>query len=407
MACTVCHDFGLTAVCVFIGSFMSVRDKIIHSPIFILSCFFTVLVIALGFSRYSESDESTYSNMNLPLLVETLGNKPIHGLVTGDRYVGRVEAGQRTEVGFDISGVITSVLKSEGDTFLKGDTLATLDTERLTAKMKELDAGIRRASAAKKLAKSSLLRAQSLKASRNISEQALDEALQKKNSAEAEYELVVAQQASVDVELKKAKLTAPFDGIVIDRMTDEGRATNPGAPVLLLEELGKTVVRVGLPLKQARKLLVGNILKVELDGHNFNAVVERINLALSTSRVSEIYLLPQDYKDQALISGELVNVVLANSFILDQGVWLPLSALTEYGRGLWSVYLAKPDDKTDTAAIVERTIVEVVQIQGEFAQVKGGVSKETVPYVIKSATHRVVAGQKVQLSKLSAALAEL
>jgi len=377
---------------------MSVREKFIHSPIFILSCFFTVLVIALGFSRFSQSNESNDSNKNLPLLVETLGNKPIQGLVNGDRYVGRVEAGQRTEVGFDISGVVTSVLKSEGDTFLKGETLATLDTERLIAKMKELDAGVRSANAAKKLAMSSLLRAQSLKKSRNISDQALDEALQKKNSSEAEYDLVKAQQASVYVELKKAKLTAPFDGIVIDRMTDEGRATNPGAPVLLLEELGKTEIRVGLPLKEARQLSVGSILKVEQDMQTFNAVIDRINLALSTSRVSEIYLLPQNYDDQMLISGELVNVVLENSLALDQDIWLPLSSLTEYGRGLWSVYLAKPYDVTATSATVERTIVEVIQIQGEFAQVKGGVSKETIPYVVKSSTHRVVEGQKVQIS---------
>ena len=380
------------------GSFMSIREKIVHSPIFILACFFTVLVIALSFSRYSQSDESAVSDQNLPLLVETLGIDPIHGLVNGDRYVGRIEAGQRTEVGFDISGVITSVLKSEGDTFIKGETLATLNTERLIAKLKELDAGIRRANAAKKLAKSSLLRAQRLKASRNISEQALDEALQKKNSAEAEYELVMAQQASVEVELRKSKLTAPFDGIVIDRMTDEGRATNPGVPVLLLEELGKTEIRVGLPLKEARQLSVGELLKVEKDEHTFNAVVERINLALSTSRVSEIYLLPHDYEDQMLISGELVNVVLEKNLALDQGIWLPLSSLTEYGRGLWSVYLAKPQETNMTSAIVERTIVEVIQIQGEFAQVKGGVSKETIPYVVKSSTHRVVAGQKVQLS---------
>jgi RND family efflux transporter MFP subunit len=386
---------------------MSVREKFIHSPIFILFCFFTVLVIALSSSRYSQSNDSALYEKNSPLLVETLGTDPIEGLVNGERYVGRIEAGQRTDVGFDISGVITSVLKSEGDTFVKGETLATLDTDRLIAKKKELDAGIRRANANKKLAKSSLARADSLKASRNISEQALDEALQKKNSADAEYDLVMAQQASVDVELKKANLTAPFDGIVIDRMIDEGRATIPGAPILLLEELGKTVVRVGLPLREARKLLVGNVLKVERGGKTFNAVVERINLALSTSRVSEIYLLPQDYADQALISGELVNVVLENSLALDQGVWLPLTALTEYGRGLWSVYLAKSDENTSAFAFVERTIVEVIQIQGEFAQVKGGVSKETVPFVIKSSTHRVVAGQKVKISKLSAVSAGL
>ncbi|MFT6030022.1 MAG: RND family efflux transporter MFP subunit [Oleiphilaceae bacterium] len=388
---------------------MTVRENFMHSPVFIVSCFIAVLICALGFSRFSQSDEAAYSSKIQPLLVETLGNEPIQGLTNGERYVGRIEAGQRAEVGFDISGVITSVLKSEGDTFKKGEVLATLDTERLVAKQRELEAGITRAKAAIKLANSSLKRAQSLKASRNISEQALDEALQKKDSADAEYELVLAQQASVDVELRKAKLTAPFHGVVIDRMTDVGRATNPGSSVLLLEEIGKTEIRVGLPLKEARQLKVGDSLKVERDKHTFKAVVDRINLALSTSRVSEIYLLPQNdnasqdddsaqnNNNKSLISGELVHVVLEKHVGLDQGVWLPLSSLTEYGRGLWSVYLAKPNDPKDSSAIVERTIVEVIQIQGEFAQVKGGISKETLSYVVSSSTHRVVAGQKVRL----------
>lgn len=381
---------------------MPARASFIYSPFFIVSCFISVLVIALGFSRFSQSNDSAYSEQNLPLLVETIGMQTFHGLTNGEHYVGRVEAGQRAEVGFDISGVVTSVLKSEGDTFQKGEILATLDTERLEAKQRELEAGITRANAAKKLAKSSLKRAESLKASRNISDQALDEALQKRDSADAEYELVLAQQATIDVELKKAKLTAPFDGVVIDRMTDEGRATNPGASVLLLEEIGKTEIRVGLPLKEARELAVGDSLKIEHNGDTFDALIDRINLALSTSRVSEIYLLPQNFQGKTLISGELVRAVLPKQLVLDEGIWLPLSSLTEYGRGLWSVYFAKPYDTGDNYAIIERTIVEVIQIQGEYAQVKGGVNKSMVPYVVSSSTHRVVAGQKVRLASVSA-----
>ncbi len=401
------------------------KPSLVYSPIFIVVCFIAVLICALGFSRFSQSDESAYSDGVRPLLVETLGDTPATILTKGERYVGRIEAGQRAAVGFDTSGVITAVLKSEGDTFKKGEVLATLDTDRLVAKQRELKAAITRATAAQKLAKSSLARAQSLKASRNISEQALDEALQKKDAADAEYELVRAQQASVDVELRKAKLLAPFDGVVIDRLTDEGRATTPGATALLLEEIGKTEIRAGLPLKEARMLKVGDVLSVDHSSstaahssansatswpvkaheHGFKATVERINLALSASRVSEVYLIPEglestngDYQRRPLISGELVHVVLDTSPSLDQGVWLPLSSLSEYGRGLWSVYLAKPTNETPDAAIVERTIVEVIQIRGEYAQVKGGVSEETRPHVIQSSMYRVVAGQNVRLA---------
>lgn len=377
---------------------MPFRANFIYSPLFVIFCFITILITALGFSRFSQSNDSAYSEKSLPLLVETIGAQAFHGLTNGEHYIGRIEAGQRAEVGFDISGVVTSVLKSEGDTFKKGEILATLDTERLVAKQRELEAGITRANAAKKLAMSSLKRAESLKASRNISDQALDEALQKRDSAEAEYELVLAQQASVDVELNKAQLIAPFTGIVIDRMTDEGSATNPGASVLLLEETGKIEIRVGLPLKEARKLTVGDSLKIEHSSSDFEARIDRINLALSTSRVSEVYLIPQNYKGETLISGELIRVVLPKQLVLDEGIWLPLSSLTEYGRGLWSVYFAKPNNSLDNVAIIERTIVEVIQIQGEYAQVKGGVNESRVPYVVSSSTHRVVAGQKVRLA---------
>ena len=67
---------------------MTVRENFMHSPIFIVSCFIVVLICALGFSRFSQSDEVPYSNKIQPLLVETLGNEPVQGLTNGERYVG-------------------------------------------------------------------------------------------------------------------------------------------------------------------------------------------------------------------------------------------------------------------------------------------------------------------------------
>jgi hypothetical protein len=78
-------------------------------------------------------------------------------------------------------------------------------------------------------------------------------------------------------------------------------------------DMGKTQIIVGLSLKQARWLKVGDTLAVERNDHSFKAFVDRINLALYTSRVSEIYLLPQDSDLMALISGELVHVVIEKS----------------------------------------------------------------------------------------------
>jgi hypothetical protein len=112
-------------------------------------------------------------------------------------------------------------------------------------------------------------------------------------------------------------------------------------------EMGKTQIIVALPLKQARLLKVVDTLTVERNDHSFKAFADRINLALYTSRVSEIYLLPQEADHMALISGELVHVVIEKSSKLDQCILLPFSPLSEYGRSLWSVYSAKPNTSSD------------------------------------------------------------
>ena len=84
---------------------MPARANFIYSPFFVVSCFISVLVVALGFSRFSQSNDSAYSAQILPLLVETIGKQTFHGLTHGEHYVVRVVAVESAEVGIEILGV--------------------------------------------------------------------------------------------------------------------------------------------------------------------------------------------------------------------------------------------------------------------------------------------------------------
>ena len=59
--------------------------------------------------------------------METFGNKLIEGLTKGEQADEEV----------DLSGVINSVLKIEGNTFERDEVLATLGTKRLVPKQRE------------------------------------------------------------------------------------------------------------------------------------------------------------------------------------------------------------------------------------------------------------------------------
>ncbi|MDX1453200.1 MAG: efflux RND transporter periplasmic adaptor subunit [Oleiphilaceae bacterium] len=324
-----------------------------------------------------------------------MGEQSAVAPVSAEAYVGRVEAGQRVEVGFDLSGKVTAILKREGETFMQGEDLARLDTDRLEARKSELSAQVARAKASLRLAESSLARALGLKKSGNISDQALDEAYQRRDAAVAEHRVVLAQLNTIDVELQKSVLTAPFDGVVIDRISDVGRTAVVGLPILLLEQTGEPEIKVNVPLAKAERLQTGQPVRIfHRDGH-FDAPITRVNLSITNRRVSEVYIKP-DSGD--LIPGELVQVELGQ-LQSEQGIWVPTTALTEFGRGLWSVYLAQPN--ANGQAVIEKAVVQIRRVRGDLALIGSGLTEAQIPHIVREATHRIVEGQHVQLEPAS------
>lgn len=363
-----------------------------HSPILVVVLFLAALIAALGISRFSYSNDAQAQSIK-PVTVELLGEQPQSLAANSERYIARVEAAQRVELGFDIASTLTKLYKREGERFKKGELLAQLDASRLQAKQSELDASQDRAQAMLALADTSLKRIKGLHVKGNASAQALDEAIRQRDAASADLSLVKAQRKSIEIELNKSKLFAPFDGVVVTRMSDLGRTVSLGLPVFVVEQSGQPEVRVSLPLAVAKNLGEGERVSLYAKSEVFDARIERISLSLSSKRVSELYLALED-SAASLVPGELLQLALPNSEA-EQGLWLPLSALAEYGRGLWSVYLAKPGQ--GDIRELSRAVVQIDAVRGEWAKVRGGLSAELRPYVVKQGTHRIVAGQQVQV----------
>jgi RND family efflux transporter MFP subunit len=389
-----------------------IKHSILHSPVALVLLFFVVLIAALGTSRFVHSSGKDTSEKNY-VSVNLIGSQSMLQTAPSDRYVARVEAAQRVELGFDISSSITKILKSEGEPFSEGEMLAQLDTRRLQARKNELLASLDRAEALLSLADVSLNRVDGLRKSNSVSAQALDESLRQKRVAQADLNLVRAQLASVELEIEKSAILAPFDGVVVDRLSDVGRTVSLGMPVLIVEQTGQPELRVSVPLDVAKGLSKGDQIPAFYKEEQIQATVDRINLSLSNTRSSELYL-SFDARDSAtLIPGEILQVELPSSST-EQGVWLPISALTEYGRGLWSVYLAEPveDDTSEgngeadkeivkerDKAELSRTIVLIERIRGDYALVSGGIDESNRDRVVRGSTHRVVDGQVVKIHK--------
>jgi RND family efflux transporter MFP subunit len=311
-------------------------------------------------------------------------------------FIGRIEASRQGALGFELDGLLAAVAVDEGDRVRAGDLLAELDTARLQARRRELRAALAEAQANQSLAEITVDRLRGVVDSGGVSRQGLDEAREALRAAQAARRLAEARIATVDIEIAKARLVAPFDGIITRRHFDEGRVLSAGAPVLELQETATPEARIGVGGSLVEALEVGERHRLTVAGRDWTGEVRAV-LPLRTGGTRTVdVLLRVDAPVGVLRAGDLVRLEL-DERREQRGYWVPLEALAEGRRGLWSLYALEPATGPGEAThrVVPRT-VEVLHQTGELAYVQGALRAQV--RVVADGLHRVVPGQLVQLA---------
>ncbi|MCF7991421.1 MAG: efflux RND transporter periplasmic adaptor subunit [Thiohalocapsa sp.] len=313
-------------------------------------------------------------------------------------FTGRVEAERSSGPGFERSGLLREVRVAEGDRVAAGQVLARLDTALLQARRRELEAVLDAAEADLALARATLARYRGSVDRGAVTRQALDEAGAGERAAEAASALARARIASVDVDLAKSELTAPFAGVVIARAADEGRVLAAGSPVIELQALSTPEVRVGLAARVADGLTAGATYELRWREQVIPARLRTLlPVRAARARTVDALFVPLQAPD-GLRPGELVELRLSEH-VPEPGVWLPLSALAEGVRGLWQAYALQPlaagaPDDIGADHRIRPVPVEVLHQDGDRAYVRGPFAAGTP--VVAGGLHRVVPGQLVR-----------
>jgi RND family efflux transporter MFP subunit len=338
------------------------------------------------------------------LAVPVVSIQPLAGFQLRRRFTGRVEAARESLLGFELDGLLVEVLVAEGEAVARGQLLARLDTARLRARRGELRAALADARADLALAKLTVERFQGVFKSGGVTQQALDGAREGFRGAEAGVALAEARIASLEVDIVKTALKAPFDGVVTDRLADEGRVLSAGSPVLKVQETARPEIRVGVAGHPVAALTPGNTYRMAWNGRAFRARLRSIlPVRAPGQRTVDALFEPLDLPAGPR-PGDLVDLTL-ESRMPERGFWVPLSALAEGARGLWTVYAAQA--LTDGAAgaldashQLAPRIVEVLHQDGERAYVRGPVHAREL--IVRDGLHRVVPGQWVRVSDAGA-----
>lgn len=304
--------------------------------------------------------------------------------------LGIVESAQAVSLGFELAGQVESLLVDEGALVAKGQPLAKLDTRRIKAQLGQAQASLAKAQADARLSQVTLERTRSLVKQQLESPQVLDQREAQQDAAQAQ---VVAAQAAIDalaVELDKSTLIAPFDAVIDARMLDEGSVVNAGTPVFRLTDNLSLDGRFSLPADQAVHFTAGDKVSVWANKQRVQGEVVSVTSTRDrqTRTVDVLVRLPA--KKGSIQPGDMASLDVTVSHET-QGVWLPVTALSNGLRGLWTVYVAPGET---TSALESRT-VEVVYTDGDRAYVRGALRQGE--HVVVNGTQRLVPGQLVSV----------
>lgn len=262
--------------------------------------------------------------------VLTLSNS---ALTSGPSITGSVEPERRADLRAEVSAVVLSVVKENGDPVKRGDLLVRLDPTSIRDSLTAAQSSMTAASQAFDQAERQFQRMKTLRETGVVSAQQLEDVEIQRNSAQSEREAARTRVVTARQQLERTEVRAPFDGIVSDRKVSAGDTAQVGKE--LLKVIDPTSLRFeGLVSADA----IGNVATDQhvwfrihgFANREFEGRVMRVNPSANvTTRQVEVLVRFADPKQQPNVAGlyaegrietqSTASLMLPNAAIVREG----------------------------------------------------------------------------------------
>ncbi len=187
---------------------------------------------------------------------------------------GNIEIRQ-VDLSFQVAGLVSELLKEEGDTVKKGELIAVMDESDYNANFKKASAEVDRTLAIQKDATDKYNRYAPLGVDDTVSKQEVESLYNAQNKANADYKAAVANKDYLSNQLKYTKLYAPEDGIIMVRVQEPGSNVQKGQPVYTMAKTNPVWVRAYVNEKDLGNIKYGQSVNVYTDTINPNTCKKR------------------------------------------------------------------------------------------------------------------------------------
>ncbi|MEM0899699.1 MAG: efflux RND transporter periplasmic adaptor subunit [Pseudomonadota bacterium] len=307
-------------------------------------------------------------------------------------FTGQIEAPQTVSLSFEQGGTLTEVTIDDGDQVTNGQVIARLDDRLLQAEITRQQASKRALEAQLELARLTDDRQSELLERGFATRQTADQTRLSIAELEARMAEIDAGLLAAEIQIEKSVITAPFDGRVNQRLVDPGTAVGGGQAIASLVENASPVFRVGVDPVLVGDLTIGDTISVTVGTSKTDAEIISILPQIDAATRTQIV--------RARLGESITSVfgatgrALFEQTISSRGAWVPISALEDGVRGLWTIKTVAEDEEGPSVGV---EAVEIIFADSERAFVRG--TFEDGDEYIPDGVHRVVAGQSVRLEE--------
>jgi len=282
----------------------------------VVKIFFILIVCTTFYKKHAFSQGAASVEVDEVILESLNQSIPV---------IGRIISLKEAKVPAVVVGKIDNVLVEAGDKVKKGQVLALIDIERYKWLAEIASANVSAARAELKSSKAEtnvnlleLNRMENLKTSSafNVAKYEKLQSLQsfllaKEEISEAKLQSIIQEEKLAGLNLKRATVKAPFDGIIEHKMIELGEAVGLGFTLFNLVSETLLEIEADVPSNRARILEQNNIIKVSTtDNISFSSVVRAIGVRENSNSRTILIHLKFDISDvsRKLFVGENVNI---------------------------------------------------------------------------------------------------
>lgn len=224
---------------------------------------------------------------------------------------GTVVALESVKVASRLMGYIKDIAVAEGQAVKAGQRLFTIDPLDIEGGVAQARLGLEQAEKAMQDAKADYDRFSALLKDEVVTRQQYDK-------MKLNYEIAVSRVAQAKAglgtaqgQMRYATVGSPINGVVVQKLANEGDIAAPGHPVLLVENPSRLQIQTSVPATLYAGLRLGAPVQVEIDGQAAPVTAKVANLSPAADPMTHTHLVKLDVSAPGLKSGAFARVLFA------------------------------------------------------------------------------------------------